>query len=83
MRDYWEQRSTELEFIIQKKTDETVKDINRIYSEAIGSINGRVKAVFDRYSKNNGLTETQAKQLLNTKQTAEYRKLLLERIEKA
>lgn len=83
MSSYWEKRSTELELITQKKTDETVKDINRIYSEAVNSVNGRVKAVFDRYNQNNGLTETQAKQLLNTRQTAEYRKLLLDKLEKA
>ena len=43
-------------------------------------INGEVKAVFDRYTKNGGLTETQALTLLNTKQTAEYRQKLLNRL---
>ncbi|MCI6771752.1 MAG: minor capsid protein [Oscillospiraceae bacterium] len=43
-------------------------------------INGEVKAVFDRYTKNGGLTETQALTLLNTKQTAGYRQKLLDRL---
>lgn len=80
MSDYWEERSTDLELIIQKKTDETVKDVNQVFSEAISSINARVKTTFDRYTKSGGLTEMQAKQLLNTKQTAEYRKLLLQKL---
>jgi len=83
MNSYWKRRSTELEIIMQKKTDETVKDINRIYSEAISSVNGRVKEVFDRYSNNNGLTEVQARQLLNTKQTSEYRKMLFDKLSQA
>lgn len=80
MSDYWENRALSLELLTQKKTDETVKLVNERISSAVSYINGEVKAVFDRYTKNGGLTETQALTLLNTKQTAEYRQKLLDRL---
>lgn len=83
MSDYWESRALSLELLTQKKTDETVKLVNERISSAVSYINGEVKAVFDRYTKNGGLTETQALTLLNTKQTAEYRQKLLDRLSKA
>lgn len=83
MNDYWESRANQLELLTQKKTDETVKVVNEQFSRSISYINSQVKAVFDRYTKNGGLTESQALEQLNTKQTAEYREKLLERLSKA
>lgn len=82
MSDYWEDRANQLELLTQKKTDETVKIVNEQFSRSISYINSQVKAVFDRYIKNGGLTESQALEQLNEKQTAEFRKKLLERLSK-
>lgn len=83
MSDYWERRANELELLTQRKTDETVKAVNECFSHSISYINSQVKAVFDRYTKNGGLTETQALEMLNTKQTAEFREKLLQRLSRA
>lgn len=76
MSDYWVERSAQLESLTQKRTDETVKFVNEIYSDAIKSINDRVKATFDKYTKSRSLTEEEALRRLNTKQTAEMREEL-------
>ena len=81
MSDYWEKRSTDLEILLQRKTDETVKEVNKRYVDAINSIKERVKAVFDRYAQGNSLAESQALMLLNSKQTEEYRQELLEKLQ--
>ena len=83
MNDYWESRANQLELLTQKKTDETVRLVNEQFSRSISYINSQVKAVFDRYTKNGGLTESQALKQLNTKQTAEFREKLTERLSKA
>ncbi len=81
MNDYWEKRSTDLEILLQRRTDETVKEVNKRYVDAINSIKERVKAVFDRYAQGNSLAESQALMLLNSKQTEEYRQELLEKLQ--
>ena len=83
MSDYWVERSAQLESLTQKRTDETVKFVNEIYSDAIKSINERVKTVFDRYAASGELTGEAALRQLNKKQTAEMRRKLEERYEKA
>lgn len=80
MSDYWEDRALQLEVLTQKKTDETVKAVNEQFSKSISYINRQAKSIFDRYTKNSGLTETQALELLNTKQTKEAREKLLQRL---
>lgn len=78
-REYWEKRAAELEILTQKRTDETVKAVNEMYQDAIKSLDERVKAVFDRYSQNGKLTETEALKLLNQKQTKQERDEILEK----
>lgn len=80
MSDYWEDRALQLEVLTQRKTDETVKAVNEQFSKSISYINRQAKSIFDRYTKNSGLTETQALELLNTKQTKEAREKLLQRL---
>ncbi len=78
-RDYWENRTGELESLTQRRTDETVKAVGEMYSQAIETLNSRIKTVFDRYSQNGKLTETEALKLLNQKQTQKERDKLLKK----
>lgn len=65
-----------MSFTVDMSDEAFSGNINEQFSRSISYINSQVKAVFDRYTKNGGLTESQALEQLNTKQTAEYASFL-------
>ncbi len=72
-KSYWQKRSTNLEALMQTNTSQTMIAINKIYQKASDSITRKVNKIFTRYVTGGKINHEYAKQLLNEKQTREYR----------
>lgn len=72
-KDYWQNRAVALENLMQKNTNQTMIAINKIYQKASDSLTRKVNKIFTRYVTGGKINPEYAKQLLNEKQTREYR----------
>lgn len=72
-KEYWQQRAIALENLMQKNTDQTMIVINKIYQQASEMMTKRINKVFTRYVTGGKINPEYARQLLNERQTAEYR----------
>ncbi|MDE6752767.1 MAG: minor capsid protein [Eubacterium sp.] len=72
-KDYWKQRSINLENLMQRNANQTMIAINKIYQKASDSLTRKVNRIFTRYVTGGKINPEYAKQLLNEKQTREYR----------
>lgn len=75
-KNYWQNRAAALENLMQKNTDQTMIAINKIYQQASEMMTKRINKVFTRYVTGGKLNPEYAKQLLNEKQTRQYRNKL-------
>jgi len=48
-KDYWKQRSINLENLMQRNTNQTMIAINKIYQKASDSLTRKVNRIFTRY----------------------------------
>lgn len=78
MNNYWSSRAVELEKLLQDKTNATIVEINKLYSDASKSIASKIAKIFETYKKGGQIDSAHALQLLTAHQTAEQRKELLE-----
>lgn len=70
--EYWEERALQREKYARKAANTTIKNKTlKYYSKAQKDLDTRIKRIFERYSKNGELTATEAKKLLNAKETEE------------
>lgn len=78
MNNYWSSRAVELEKLLQDKTNATIVEINKLYSDVSKSIASKIAKIFETYKKGGQIDSAHALQLLTAHQTAEQRKELLE-----
>ena len=78
--DYWENRSTELMKRLEKGTENTINSLIQAYEQATKNINKEITKIFNKYATDGKLTEKEALELLNTKETKEFYDNLLKEI---
>lgn len=74
--NYWKNRAISLEALMQTNTNQTMIAINKIYSKASESLTRSINKIFTRYVTGGKINPEYAKQLLNERQTREYRNKL-------
>lgn len=80
--EYWEERALQREEYARKAANTTIKNKTlKYYSKAQKDLDTRIKRIFERYSKNGELTATEAKKLLNAKETEEELEKLRKELE--
>lgn len=72
-RDYWKNRFEQIEQIEHGQGAKCYADIERLYRQAQRKIEGQIEAWYGRFADNNGITLTEAKHLLTTKELAELK----------
>ncbi len=72
-RDYWKKRFEQIEQIEHGQGAKCYADIERLYRQAQRKIEGQIEAWYGRFADNNGITLTEAKRLLTTKELAELK----------
>ncbi|MDR0979499.1 MAG: minor capsid protein [Lachnospiraceae bacterium] len=78
---YWEKRNTELLSSLEKGTEITIENLTTVYSNSKRTIQNEIEHIFNRYATDGKLTQKEAKELLNTKETKKYYNNLLKQIE--
>ena len=73
MSNYWQKRFEILEEQRNKIAKETVQSIIPSFNQAQAQIEKEIDAWYCRFAKNNEITLTEAKKLLNTKELKEFR----------
>jgi len=76
--NYWEKRSTELMKSLEKRTENTINSLIKVYEQATKDINKEISKIFKNYAKDNVLNKDVLKQMLNKKETDTYYKNLLQ-----
>nr|DAZ03586.1 MAG TPA: minor capsid protein [Caudoviricetes sp.] len=66
--DYWEQRQVQDAFGIYQKAEDTADQISTLYLKASRYLSIEADAIFERYKTKYGLTEAEARRLINTLQ---------------
>jgi|GEM_PF-1751672 len=75
--DYWKTRKSEL--LSGLLDDMNLDNLNRLYASSSQYMNESIKKIFDRYKSKYGLSEAEAKRLLNSlKDDTDYKELLRE-----
>ena len=72
-RDYWKKRFEQIEQIEHGQGAKCYADIERLYRQAQRKIEGHIEAWYGRFADNNGISMTEAKRLLTTKELAELK----------
>ena len=80
--EYWAERFAKLEQTQNANASKYVKRITKEYDKAIRSLNADISYWYNRYAKENGVTYTEAKRLLNSKELEAFRMDVKEYIEK-
>ena len=81
-REYWIKRFEQLEAAQNDKGVEYYHNLTEQYNKAISSIEKDISKWYMRYATENGITLTEAKRLLNSRELAEFRMNVKEYIEK-
>lgn len=77
-RKYWENRQKEIiDNAMDKKVALSAKELSRIYAKSLIYLNSKAKGIFDKYSSRFGLSELQARKLLNMSDSDLQRMLLM------
>lgn len=72
-RDYWKNRFTQIEQVEHSQGAACYADIEKLYRNAQRQIEGQIEAWYGRFADNNGISLTEAKRLLTTKELAELK----------
>ena len=81
-KDYWQKRFELLEEAQNRKGAEFMEDVERIYNRAIRETEKEISEWYVRFAKKEGISLTEAKRLLNTRELKEFRMTVKEYIEK-
>ena len=65
MSDYWERRKAQQMFEYMAGAEERADSISRLYLQASRYFSGQMDKIFERYRKQNGLSEADARRFLN------------------
>lgn len=82
-KQYWKQRSLNLEQLLHSRADETVRQISRLYGLAQENIFQQIEKIFSAYVKGGSMNEEKAMQLLSIRETEEARAALMEQYQRA
>lgn len=72
-RDYWQQRFKQVEQAEHIQGVQCYADIEKLYQKAQRQIEGQIEAWYGRFADNNGISLTDAKRLLTSKELAELK----------
>lgn len=64
-KTYWEKRKAQRMFEAMEDAEDTAKEIAEIYAKASSFLNQRIEGVFDKFKQKHGLSEDEARKLLN------------------
>lgn len=81
--NYWERRALENKLNIIENEDDYIKRIESIYEKANKDIDDKLAIVYARYAKENKMTLEQAYKTLPKKMEMEYKKDVMDYVEKA
>lgn len=77
MKDYWRKRQAQHIEEVLSKAEVSNKEIANIYAKSSFYINEQIEGIFDRYKKKHGLSNAEAKALLNKMEDpASYKEML-------
>ncbi len=82
-REYWQERFKELEQARNDFANNIFKDIDELYSRIVRAIEKDIAEWYQRYADTNGMSYTQAKKLLNSKELQRFKLDLKTFMEKA
>ncbi|MBE6070699.1 MAG: phage head morphogenesis protein [Clostridium butyricum] len=72
-REYWSKRSEQLEEALLNKGENFANDLDNQYKIANARLQKEIDAWYQRFAKNNCISLTEAKRLLNTNELKEFR----------
>lgn len=72
-RKYWQKRFEQLQESLLNKSDTYYDDLERIYKQANMDIQKEIEAWYGRFAKNNCISYSEAKRLLNTNELKEFK----------
>ena len=81
-KEYWKQRGELTQNHLMQYADDFIPELEIAYQEAIDSIEKDIDVFFQRFVKNEGMTLTEAKKLLNTSELNRFKMTLEEYIQK-
>lgn len=81
--NYWERRALENKLNIIENEEDYVKRISALYDKASRDIDDKLAAIYTRYAKENKLTLDEAYQMLPKKMETQYKRDVMDYIEKA
>lgn len=67
--NYWEKRAINIEKLTQERADVDIMHVNKLFDGAVEIIEKQIDEIFDKYTRDSGLTQDSALKLLNEKQT--------------
>lgn len=70
---YWQRRFQAIEDMNNKVAKETVQSVTPAFDKAQAQIDKEINAWYSRFAKNNQISMTEAKKLLNTKELKEFK----------
>lgn len=73
MANYWQKRFLILEEARNKYAEQTIKDVTPAFDYALAQIEKEINAWYARFAKNNEISLTEAKKLLNSRELKEFR----------
>lgn len=71
--DYWRKRTLQLENALNNKGIEYYHDLERLYQRAASETEKEILALYNKLAKENGISLTEAKKLLNINELEEFR----------
>ena len=73
MSNYWQKRFQAVEEMNNKVAKETIRSVTPAFDKAQAQIEKEINAWYSRFAKNNEISLTEAKKLLNTRELKEFR----------
>ena len=70
--DYWKERFKQLEEAEHDTSIQKIQEIDRQFRRAEQILDGKINAWYQRFAKNNGISMTEAKRLLNSEELEEF-----------
>lgn len=75
--NYWEKRAIDLEKLTQDRADVDIMHVNKLFDGAVDIVEKQIEEIFDKYTRDSGISQDAALRLLNEKQTETMRRNLM------
>lgn len=75
--NYWEKRAVDLEKLTQDRADVDIMHVNKLFDGAVDIVEKQIEEIFDKYTRDSGISQDAALRLLNEKQTETMRRNLM------